>query len=224
MAVSLIRTLILYIAVIIALRLTGKRQIGELEPTELVVTILISDLAAVPMQDTGIPLSAGLVPIATLVCVEIFLSFFCLKSMRLRRLVSGRPCIVIKNGKLDRKMLQDMRVTADEILQELRIHNIDSVSDVKYGIIETNGQLSYVLNNPAKPPTANLMSLQPPDTGIPFLVICDGKLLEENIRKLGKTNTQIANLVKKQNIPRVEDVFVMTLDDSGNLFLQPKEG
>lgn len=223
MTVSLLRTLLLYASLVCALRLMGKRQIGQLEPTELVVTILVSELAAIPMQDPGIPLSAGIVPIVTLICSEIILSFFSLKSNSLRKAFSGKPCIIIKNGKLDRKKLQDMRITVNEVLQELRLNNIDSIADVRYGIIETNGQLSYVLNNPAKPLNANMMSVMPNTTGVPLLIISDGKLLEENVLALNKTNDWILKQVKKNHISSIENVFIMTLDDSENMFIQSKE-
>ena len=139
MAVPLLRTLILYCAVICAVRLMGKRQIGELDPSELVVTILVSDLAAVPMQDLGIPLLSGLVPIATLVVLEIFLSFAALKSRRFRRLLNGQPAIIIRRGQLDIGKLRQMRLTTDEVIETLRKQNVAAVSDVKYGVIEPDG-------------------------------------------------------------------------------------
>ena len=141
MAVPLLRTLILYCAVICAVRLMGKRQIGELDPSELVVTILVSDLAAVPMQDLGIPLLSGLVPIATLVVLEIFLSFAALKSRRFRRLLNGQPAIIIRRGQLDIGKLRQMRLTTDEVIETLRKQNVAAVSDVKYGVIEPDGTL-----------------------------------------------------------------------------------
>ena len=131
MAVPLLRTLILYCAVICAVRLMGKRQIGELDPSELVVTILVSDLAAVPMQDLGIPLLSGLVPIATLVVLEIFLSFAALKSRRFRRLLNGQPAIIIRKGQLDLSKLRQLRLTTEDLVVALRKQSVASVSDVK---------------------------------------------------------------------------------------------
>ena len=154
MAVPLLRTLILYCAVICAVRLMGKRQIGELDPSELVVTILVSDLAAVPMQDLGIPLLSGLVPIATLVVLEIFLSFAALKSRRFRRLLNGQPAIIIRRGQLDIDKLRQMRLTTDEVIETLRKQNVAAVSDVKYGVIEPDGTLTVILKQPQQPVTA----------------------------------------------------------------------
>ena len=159
MSISLIRTLILYLLVVFAVRLMGKRQIGELEPSDLVITILISELAAIPMQDLGTPLLAGAIPILTLVSVEILISFACLKSRRLHRLLNGQGAILIKNGSLDTKKMRQLRISIDEVMEALRQNSIASVADVRYGILEPNGQLSYVLYPQAQPVTAGMLNL-----------------------------------------------------------------
>lgn len=224
MTVSLVRTLILYVAVICAMRLMGKRQIGELEPSDLVITILISELAAIPMQDLGVPLTAGLVPIVTLISIEIIVSFLCLKSRRLRRLVNGRAAVLIYNGKVDERKLHDLRITTDEIVEALRQNNIQTIADVKYGILEPNGQLSYVLKPSAQPVTAELLGLSPSETGAPFLVITDGKPVLGNLRRLNVSLSELEHRVKKSGAKRMEDIFLMTLDDCGNQYIQRKEG
>lgn len=223
MSVSLVRTLILYVAVICAMRLMGKRQIGELEPSELVITILISELAAIPMQDLGVPLTAGLIPIGVLVSIEIIISFLCLKSRRLRRVVNGRAAVLIYNGKVDEGKLHDLRITTDEIIEALRQNNIQSVADVKYGVLEPNGQLSYVLKPDAQPVTAGLMGLQPPESGVPFLVVTDGKPVLGNLRRLNLTLDDLEKRIKKAHVGSMKDIFLMTLDDCGNQFIQRKE-
>lgn len=223
MSISFIRTLLLYVCVIIALRLMGKRQIGELEPSELVITILVSELAAIPMQDLGIPLLSGVIPIVTLISVEIVISFVSLKSIRLRRLFNGRPAVIIQSGKLNRKKMQQMRLTVDEVLEALRENNIESVSDVKYGVIESSGKLSYVLQTPYRPTTAEMLNLSPQDSGIPYIVISEGHIIHQNLSKLNKTVSDIEKQVKKSKINSVKDVFLMTLDDCGNQFIQAKE-
>lgn len=224
MSISFIRTLILYFCVIIALRLMGKRQIGELEPSELVITILVSELAAVPMQDLGTPLLAGIIPIITLISLEIVVSFICLKSDGLRRLFNGHPAVIIRSGKLDRKKMHEMRLTVDEVLEALRENNIESISEVKYGVIEPSGQLSYILQTPYRPVTAQMLNLSPQDSGLPLIVISDGKLIERNLRILNKTEKDVAHQLKKAGLHQVREVFLMTLDDCGNVFVQPKEG
>ena len=201
----------------------GKRQIGELEPSELVVTILVSELAAVPMQDLGIPLFAGIVPIFTLVSLEIFVSFLSLKSIWVRRLLNGGPAVIIKSGKLDHKKMTQMRVTVDEVLQAMRENGIDSISEVKYGIIEPSGKLSYILQTPFRPVTAEMVHATPQDSGTPYIMISDGKLLQGNLNKLNKTIEDIEKQVRKHNIASISDVFLMTLDDCGNVFIQAKE-
>lgn len=223
MSVSFLRTIILYVVVITALRIMGKRQIGELEPSELVVTILVSELAAIPMQDLGIPLFAGLIPIVTLVSLEILVSFLCLKSRRLRRLLNGQAAIIIRSGKLDRRKMRQMRLTTDEVMEALRQQNINSVSELKYGLIEPNGQLSYVYKPEYQPVNARMLGLTPEDAGLPLIVISDGQLVEGNLRHLGKTRDEIEKRVRKAHIPDISQVFLMTLDDSGNEFIQRKE-
>ena len=223
MAVPLLSTLILYCAVIAAVRLMGKRQIGELDPSELVVTILVSDLAAVPMQDLGIPMVAGLIPIATLIVLEILLSFLALKSRSFRRLINGQPAIIIRGGQLDIKKLRQMRLTTDEVIETLRKQNVSSVSDVKYGVIEPDGSLSVVLKQPQQQVTAEMLGLTPKDTGLPLVVVSDGKLVNRSLQLLHLDPRDIENRLKNQSIA-LSDVFLMTLDDCGNTFLQRKEG
>ena len=212
MAVPLLRTLILYCAVICAVRLMGKRQIGELDPSELVVTILVSDLAAVPMQDLGIPLLSGLVPIATLVVLEIFLSFAALKSRRFRRLLNGQPAIIIRRGQLDIGKLRQMRLTTDEVIETLRKQNVAAVSDVKYGVIEPDGTLTVILKQPQQPVTAEMLGITPKDTGLPLVVVSDGKMVPRSLELLHLSPADIERRLKNQSIA-VEDVFLMTLDD-----------
>ena len=224
MTVSLVRTLVLYVAVICAIRLMGKRQIGELEPSELVITILISELASIPMQDLGVPLATGLVPIAALISTEIIVSFLCLKSRRLRRLCNGRAAVLIYNGKVDAAKLRDLRITTDEIVEALRQNNIQSIADVKYGVLEPNGQLSYVLRPEAQPVTAGLIGKISPESGMPFLVITDGKPVLGNLRRLGVSLAALEKRVKKAGCGEIRNVFLMTLDDCGNQFIQKKEG
>ena len=223
MAVPLLRTLILYFAVIAAVRLMGKRQIGELDLSELVVTILVSDLAAVPMQDLGIPMVSGLIPIATLIVLEILLSFLALKSRFFRRLLNGQPAIIIRGGKLDIKKLRQMRLTTDEVIETLRKQNVSSVADVKYGVIEPDGSLSVVLKQPQQQVTAEMLGLTPKDAGLPLVVVSDGKLVNRSLQLLHLDPRDIENRLKNQSVA-LSDVFLMTLDDCGNTFLQRKEG
>ena len=219
----MLRTLLLYIAVIAAIRLMGKRQIGDLDPSELVVTILVSDLAAVPMQDLGIPMVSGLVPIATLIVLEILLSFLALKSRPFRRLLNGQPAIIIRSGKLDIQKLRQMRLTTDEVIETLRKQNVASVADVKYGVIEPDGTLTVIPKQAKQPVTADMLGLSPRDAGLPLVVVSDGKLVNRSLQLLHLDPRDIENRLNNQSIA-LSDVFLMTLDDCGNTFLQRKEG
>ena len=223
MAVPMLRTLLLYIAVIAAIRLMGKRQIGDLDPSELVVTILVSDLAAVPMQDLGIPMVSGLVPIATLIVLEILLSFLALKSRPFRRLLNGQPAIIIRSGKLDIQKLRQMRLTTDEVIETLRKQNVASIADVKYGVIEPDGTLTVIPRQAKQPVTADMLGLSPRDAGLPLVVVSDGKLVNRSLQLLHLDPRDIENRLNNQSIA-LSDVFLMTLDDCGNTFLQRKEG
>ncbi len=223
MAIPLLRTIILYFSVIIAVRIMGKRQIGELDPSELVITILVSDLAAVPMQDLGIPLFFGLVPIAALIMLEILMSYLALKSRFFRRLLNGQPAIIIRGGELDIPKLRQMRLTTDEIIETLRKQNVTSVSSVKYGVIEPDGTLTVILKQPQQPITAEMLGLTPKDTGLPLVVISDGKIVPRSLELLKLDSKDILNRLKNQSIA-LTDVFLMTLDDCGNSFIQKKEG
>ena len=223
MSVPLVRTLVLYFAVICAVRLMGKRQLGEMDPAELVVTILVSDLAAVPMQDLGIPLFFGLVPIAALVTLEVLLSILSLKSRFFRRLLNGQPAIIIRKGQLDLSKLRQLRLTTEDLVVALRKQSVASVGDVKYGVIEPDGSLTIVLYPQQQPVTAEMLGITPKDTGLPLVVVSDGKMVPRSLELLHLSPADIERRLKNQSIA-VEDVFLMTLDDCGNTFLQKKEG
>lgn len=223
MSVPLVRTLVLYFAVICAVRLMGKRQLGEMDPAELVVTILVSDLAAVPMQDLGIPLFFGLVPIAALVALEVLLSILSLKSRFFRRLLNGQPAIIIRKGQLDLSKLRQLRLTTEDLVVALRKQSVASVSDVKYGVIEPDGSLTIVLYPQQQPVTAEMLSLSPKDIGLPLVVISDGQMVERSLGLLRLDRDAVVNRLRNRGL-RPEEVFLMTLDDCGNMFVQKKEG
>ena len=198
MSVPLVRTLGLYLAVICAVRLMGKRQLGEMDPAELVVTILVSDLAAVPMQDLGIPLFFGLVPIAALVVLEVLLSTLSLKSRLFRRLLNGQPAIIIRKGRLDLEKLRQLRLTTEDLVVALRKQSVTSVEDVKYGVIEPDGTLTVVLYPPQQPVTAEMLHLAPKDIGLPLVVISDGQLVERSLSLLQLDRKNIESRLKNK--------------------------
>lgn len=211
MITAFIRTVILYFVITIGLRLMGKRQIGELEPTELVITLLISDLASVPMQDFGVPLLDGLVPIAVLLSLSMLVSYFNLKSIRFRNLVCGEPAILIQNGKVSQKAMAKNRFTLDELLEQLRSQGIFDLAAVKFAILETDGQLSVL-------PYAREQS-----EALPTLIINDGRLMEKNLRHRGLNDVWLNRALQLHKISSVKDVFFLSIDDAGNILLIPRE-
>lgn len=223
MLISLLRTSILYLIVIAALRLTGKRQLGELSPSELVVAILISDLAAVPMQDYSIPLLSGITPVLTLAALEVILSALCFNRPRMRRIMNGNPCTIIHHGKLNQPMLRRMRLSIDDVLEELRISGVTDISQVRRAIVETNGQLSIILNSKDRPATCSDMKLHPQEEDAPLVIICDGKIMHTNLKTLNKSAAWVEQQCRNQGIRSVSDVFLFTLDETGKQYIQKKE-
>jgi len=170
MLIVLIRTLLLYAIVIVAMRLMGKRQIGQLQPFELVVTLLLSELAAIPMENPGIPLIYGLTPILTLLTAQVILSFISLKSERARSLICGTPNVLIENGKIMEHELQRLRYNLSDLLEQLRANNIPNVADVEFAILETSGQLSVVPKSQKRPVITEDLQLDTKYEGIPYTV------------------------------------------------------
>lgn len=222
MTISLIRTLLLYAVILAAVRLMGKRQISELQTSELVVTLLISDIAAIPMQDTGQPLLSGLLPIAILVFCEIVTSVLMLKSPLARRLICGRPIVVIDDGKILQSELRRLRMTTEELCEELRQKDVFRLEDVAYAIIETNGRMSVVKRPETEPPTAQLCGLIPPDGGIEAVVVSDGAVSDFSLSLIRKSRAWLDGVLRGKNVA-VEDVFLMTADVSGQSRIIKKE-
>lgn len=168
MAITAIRTVIIYIFIITAMRIMGKRQLGELQPVELVVTLLISDLAAVPMQESGMPLLNGLIPILILVSLELLLSGAMLKLPWVSRLITGNPITIIRDGQLDQKALKKLRMTVDDLMENLRGMNYYDIKDIQYAIAETNGKISVFMKPDSQPATCKDVNNVPPDNGMPL--------------------------------------------------------
>ena len=223
MVIAFVRTIILYILLIVGIRIMGKRQVGELEPSELVLALLISDLAAVPMQDFGIPLAAGVIPIITLLCITMILSVLTMKSIRFRVLMCGRPSVVIQDGTLHRNEMERNRVTIDELMEELRMQGITDITTIKYAILETNGRLSVLLRAEEQPVTAKQMGIATEDVALPLVIINDGRLLSHNLKIRGLNETWLKKQLDAQGVHHVEDVFLMTVDEQNHVFCTLKE-
>lgn len=223
MFIALFRTVVLYALIILGIRLMGKRQVGELEPSELVFTLLIADLAAVPMQDFGIPLITGVVPIVVLLCVTLLLSVLTVKSIRFRAILCGKPSIVVENGKLCQKEMVKNRFTLDELSEELRIQGVTDIKTVKYAILETNGQMSVLLKQEERPPTAKELGVKTVETGLPTVVISDGKIMEENRVRRGLSREWVEMELKRRHVTDVKEVFLLSVDELGQTFFAARE-
>ena len=223
MTTAFIRTLILYFLLMIGLRILGKRQIGELEPGELVMTMMLSDLAAVPMQDFGLPLLSGIIPILTLLSVSMLLSYVSLKNIRFRELACGTPTVLIKNGKLQQQAMLKNRFTIDELLEELRQQGYSSVSDIKYAILENSGQLSVLPWPDKQPVTPQQLNLQiKDDVTLPTVVINDGRIIHRNLIACGRNDIWLQKELHRQNLKQSE-VFLLTVDENNTVVCVKKE-
>ena len=215
------RTLILYFLVIAALRVMGKRQLGELQPSELVVAIMISDLAAIPIEDSSQPIWDGMVPIITLVLAEFLLSMLVLKSEVCRTVITGRPTIVIKDGKIQVKTLRRLRVSLDDLLEQLRLNGYSQITEVDTAMLETNGQISVIPKEQSRPLTCEDMNLSPTQTHLPHTLIADGKVRESGLKAAGMSRKQLDRLLKERSVSAGE-VFYMNITDDEKVFYQKK--
>lgn len=222
MFVTLIRTVILYVFAIASIRVMGKRQIGELQPSDLVVTLLISQIISIPIQDTDIPLVNTIIPILLLVGFEILISVFNMKSIKFRSLMQGNPVIIINDGDINQKLLKDLRFTLDDLLESLRQKDIFDISQVQYAIVETNGQLSVLLKPEYDTLTRDDLKLQPEPQGYKCPVIIDGKIVEQDFKICNMTVNKIERITKKKNI-QIKDILLMTVDSAGNHTIIRKE-
>ena len=225
MMTAFARTIILYFLIMVGLRLMGKRQIGELEPSELVLTMMISDLATVPMQDFGIPLLAGVIPILTLLSISMLLSQISLRHLRFRAMVCGTPSVLIRNGELQQDAMRRNRYTLDELLEELRGQGISDISEVKYAVLENSGQLSVLPWTRQQPPTAAQLGLDLEDNvTLPVILINDGRVLHKNLKVCGKDDTWLRKTLKREGLSSPQDAFLLTLDEQGQVLCVKKEG
>lgn len=224
MATAFVRTILLYFIIMVGIRVMGKRQIGELEPVELVLMLLISDLAAVPMQDFGIPLLNGALPIVTLLSLSMLLSFFSMKSIRFHRLVCGNPTTLIKDGVIQQDALRRNRFTLDELIEELRVQSVTDLTTVKYAVLETNGQLSVMLyadNAPATP--RQLGKPVKDDVFIPVVLVNDGRVLKTGLRDRGLDEAWLDRTLRDHGFRSAHEVLLLTVDGAGKVLCIGKE-
>lgn len=223
MAIVIVRTLIVYLTLLVIMRLMGKRQLGEMELSEFIVAALIADMAAHPLQDIGIPMINGLVPVLVLFCCEVLISGLSMKSIALRSLLFGRPSILIEKGRIRQNELRKNRFTLDELMQQLRNQSVTDISQVEYAILETDGRLNVLLYPDKQPMSPSVLGISLTSGAYPVLVINNGRVLGQNLRLMGKNERWLASELKKRGCTSARSVFCMSLDREGRIYFAPME-
>ena len=222
MYVTVARTLILYILLIVIMRVMGKRQIGQLQPGELVITMLISEVAAIPMQDNDIPMINSVIAVLLLAAFEIIMSAIAMKSIRFRSLIQGNSIIIIRNGVLDQKQMKRLRYTVDDLLEALREKDVFSISDVQYAVAETDGSLSVLLKPEKRNVTVGDTCLQGEKSSIQCVVICDGRIIKSGMNDCGMTENALRQILSQKNLS-ADEILLLTCDPEGNTDIIKKE-
>lgn len=222
MTIAFVRTILLYILVIIAMRIMGKRQISEMQTSELVIMLLISDIAAIPMQDTGQSLVSGVIPMFTLVAVEVVLSVWMLKNSRLRKLICGSPVVIINDGKIDQAMMKKLRMSTEDLFEQLRQVDIFNINDVAYAIVETNGKVSIIKKAENQELTASMMNIPQEKVLLDMVVISDGEISNSSLKFCNLDKQWIENTLKKEN-KKLKNIFIMTANSNKKYTIIEKE-
>lgn len=221
MLVTFIRSILLYIVVLVVMRLMGKREIGQLQPFELAISIMIADLASTPMADAGIPISNGIIPILALLVMHLIISVLNIKSIRARQILCGKPAILIYRGKIDEKTLKKERFTVNELEERLRGNNVVNIGDVEYAILETSGQVTVIEKPNKKKVTVEDLGIKTEYEGITYDLVLDGKIMYENLKILKKDYSWLKKEVNKFGI-EPEQALIVTIDGKGEIFCQGK--
>ncbi len=222
MLITFFRAIILYIIVLIVMRFMGKREIGQLQPFELAISIMIADLASIPMTETGIPISNGIVPILGLLIMHLLISLLNMKSIRAREIICGKPQILIYRGKIDERALKKERITINELQERLRGNNIMNLGDVEFAILETSGQITVIQKPEKRNTIPQDFQITPEYEGISYDLVIDGKIMRDNLKKIGKDYIWLKKQVEKFHI-KPEQALVVTIDGKGQIFCQKME-
>lgn len=222
MLLIFIRAILLYVLVLIVMRLMGKREIGQLQPFELAISIMIADLAATPMSEPGTPISYGVIPILSLLVMHLLISTINIKSIKIREILCGKPSILIYRGKIDEQVLKKENFTINELQERLRGNNIFNLGDVEYAILETNGQISVITKPEKKVVSLEDLNIKAEYSGIPYDLVIDGKILYKNLNKISKTKEWLEKEVGKFNM-KPEEALIVTFDANNKIFCQKKE-
>lgn len=222
MITLILRSLIIYVIVLFAVRIMGKRQIGDMQPFELVVTLIIADLACIPMSDVSIPLVFGIVPLLTLVILHHGFTLLNRKSIFFRKLLNGKPIIVIDGDGINYPALKQLNMTLNDLTEGLRGCECFDLADVAFAIVETNGNISVLLKSTASPATSEQLKLTPEQSALNYVLVNDGKVMEENLNELKLTQNFLQKLMKSQKTKSVSDILVLTINSNGNVYYQEK--
>lgn len=222
MLISIFRAFVLYLLVILVMRIMGKREIGQLQPYELAITLIISELVTLPMENNAIPLMNGVIPVFTITLAQLLLSYLTTKSQWIQDFISGRYTIIIENGKMIQKNMMKQKYNITELLEQLRLSGVVRIDDVEYAILETSGQLSVILKAPKQPATAEQMLVLTEYEGLPVNIILDGKLVKENLESAKLTIKDIEKRLKEESLS-IEDVFYASINAKGEYYIQQKE-
>ena len=222
MLITFFRAIFLYIIVLIVMRLMGKREIGQLQPFELAISIMIADLASIPMTETGVPISNGIIPILGLLVMHLIISIINMKSLKAREVICGKPTILIYRGKIDEKALKKERFTINELEERLRGNNVVNLGDVEYAILETSGQVTVIQKPEKRNTIPEDFNILPDYESIPYDLVIDGKIMKKNLKAIGKNYSWLKKEVEKFKI-KPEEALVVTIDGKGQMFCQKKQ-
>jgi uncharacterized membrane protein YcaP (DUF421 family) len=221
MLIVFLRAIILYAVIIFCIRLMGKKQLGELQPSEFVVTIMLSNIATLPIEDSDIPLSMGLIPILTFVCIDVFFSYLSLRSQSFRRLICGSPKVIISGGQLDQRTMKELRYTVDDLMAALRTQQVFDISEVQLAVVETTGQISVFMKKGSQPLTPEDISLEKPNADPPMLIVNDGEILSGALEGLGRDGAWLESVLKSEGVT-LGEVLLMTSDGSSSTVIPKK--
>ena len=222
MFVVFLRVVIIYVTVLVFLRLMGKRQIGEMQPYEVVITLIIADLATLPMSDTNIPLLNGILPLAILVLIHFLITILTRKSIKIRRFMSGRPVVVISPKGIEYQALKDLNMNIDDLLESIRQANYYSFDQILYAIIETNGKMSIVPTSENTPATAQDVNANNPPANLPHVIISDGKLIKDEMKEVELDNKKLHKILSHIKVNSLKDLIILSIDSKGKTYYQKK--
>lgn len=222
MTIMLIRSVIIYILILFVIRLMGKRQVGEMQPFEFVITLIVADLACIPMSELSVPLVHGVVPILALLILHFFICVISRKSMRIRYLISGRPAIVVTPSGIDYNELKKLNMTLDDLIESMRGCDVFAIDEIAYAIIETNGKMCVIPKAMNMPVTKKDLDINNETTCLPINIIMDGVLMKENVKISGIDNDFIEDCIRRANAKSIKEILIFTIDNNGKVFIQAK--